>query len=152
MERFELEEVQKKMKKKDHCNFHLLLLIHRLIPPSVPPLQLADECINFFHLISGKKKKKRKGKSSAATQSISAAFCPELMKSHAYWNHSCVLPWRWRDHLERKIRLCFKSVTQSWVWKKNSLFLSLPYSVIECDTETLIYLFNTDLLLPGYIR
>ena len=66
MERCELEEVKKKKKKKkkDHCNFHLLLLIHRLIPPSVPPLQLADECINFFpsNFREEEKKKRKKEK------------------------------------------------------------------------------------------
>lgn len=92
-------------------------------------------------------------KSSAVTQSISAAFCPELMKSHAYWKRLCALPWRWRDHHE-DLPL-FQSINQSVVaslgLEKNSLFHSAPYGVIDCNVEALIYLSN-NILLPGHVR
>lgn len=85
-------------------------------------------------------------KRSTVTQSISAAFCPELMKSHVYWNWLCVLPWWWRDH-HKDVPL-FHSITQSVVaslgldgGKKSCMLLSVSSSVIGCDIEALICLF-----------
>lgn len=101
------------------------------LTPSVPPWQLGEVCIHLFYLISG-------GKSRAVTQSIGVAFCPELMKSHAYWNQLYVLPWRRQVHHKD---LCFKARRSQWLlpWPwQSSLFLSVPCTVIDCDTEKIM--------------
>lgn len=86
--------------------FSLASSIASCLPPSFCSSLAISRWVHSLVLFNFRKKKK----SSAVTQSISAAFCPELMKSHAYWNQLCVLPWRWRDH--HKDLPLFLSITQ----------------------------------------
>lgn len=76
----------------------------------------------FFYVTPGEKK------CAAAVQSASAEFCPELMKSHAYWDWSCC---HGDDEPTTGICLCFKAKLSHgyppWARKRSLFFLSAKY-------------------------
>lgn len=92
----------------------------------VPLLQLADEWIHLLVSCNCRKKK-----STAAAQSTSAGFRPELMKSHAYCNWSCC---HGNDEPTTGICLCFKAKLshQFLPWaRKAACFSSVPRIVLD---------------------
>lgn len=117
-------------KNRDGCHFHPRFTAAP--PPSVPPVQLAIECVRLFYLILGQNNKSRYTIQGCSILSRSnEVSC--LLKSA-----KCVA----MAILKPPQRSAFVSKQSSGCGWRNSSFLSELRSVISCDIEALRYLFN----------